>query len=406
MKNIAGNTYLKKNEDQITIDSIPIKKILDLSQTPFMIFLENRIKENLSIFNDVFKSTFSNFEGYYSFKANYLPEICHIIQKERFGAELISLPELNLALSLGFPPNKIILGGPYLPNELIEKCVKEDIKEIIVYDLDDLEPINTIAKLYSKTQNICLRIKSKKFGAKLGISPTQPSIERLKKIMAKSPNIRVTTILSHYTTQMNNFEQYRENIMTLIRFYEILRKNQILIDKINLGGGFPEASIMQKDQLQKVAEQIKLVLLDHNIDFNSIYFEPGRYLVGDSGLFIAKILKKTSDRWIFLDIGNHICPKFAKCSLRFYNVSRINEPHKYKTSIAGIIPSDQDILAKNYFFTKDLMREDKVMILNVGAYCLTFSNRFPYFLPKIYLINGEKILKIFDQDAKRDFFIN
>ncbi|MFX0012180.1 MAG: hypothetical protein ACFE9R_17840, partial [Candidatus Hermodarchaeota archaeon] len=178
MKNIAGNTYLKKNEDQIIIDSIPINKILDLSETPFMIFLENRIKENLRIFNDVFTSTFNNFEGYYSFKANYLPEICRIIQKERFGAELISLPELNLALSLGFPPNKIILGGPYLPNELIQKCVKEDIKEIIVYDLDDLEPINAIAKLYGKTQNICLRIKSKKFGAKLGISPTQPSIER------------------------------------------------------------------------------------------------------------------------------------------------------------------------------------------------------------------------------------
>ena len=405
MKIIAGNTYLKKIEDQFIIDSIPINKILDLSETPFMIFLENRIKENIRIFHDVFKSTFSNFEGYYSFKANYLPEICRIIQKEQFGAELISLPELNLALSLGFPPNKIILGGPYLPNELIQKCVKEGIKEIIVYDLDDLEPINTIAKLYGKTQNICLRIKSKKFGAKLGVSPTQPSIERLKKIIAKSHNIRLTTILSHHTTQMNNFEQYRENVMTLIRFYEVLRKNQILIDKINLGGGFPEASIMQKDQLQKIAEQIKLVLLDHSIDYNSIYFEPGRYLVGDSGLLIAKILKKTSDRWIFLDIGNHICPKFARCSLRFYNISRINEPHKYKTSIAGIIPSDQDVLAKNYFFTKDLIRNDKVMILNVGAYCLTFSNRFPYTLPRIYLINGENVLKIFDQDDKRDFFI-
>ena len=405
MKIIAGNTYLKKIEDQFIIDSIPINKILDLSETPFMIFLENRIKENIRIFHDVFKSTFSNFEGYYSFKANYLPEICRIIQKEQFGAELISLPELNLALSLGFPPNKIILGGPYLPNELIQKCVKEGIKEIIVYDLDDLEPINTTAKFYGKTQNVCLRIKSKKFGAKLGVSPTQPSIERLKKIIAKSHNIRLTTILSHHTTQMNNFEQYRENVMTLIRFYEVLRKNQILIDKINLGGGFPEASIMQKDQLQKIAEQIKLVLLDHSIDYNSIYFEPGRYLVGDSGLLIAKILKKTSDRWIFLDIGNHICPKFARCSLRFYNISRINEPHKYKTSIAGIIPSDQDVLAKNYFFTKDLIRNDKVMILNVGAYCLTFSNRFPYTLPRIYLINGENVLKIFDQDDKRDFFI-
>ncbi|MBA7659241.1 Diaminopimelate decarboxylase [subsurface metagenome] len=126
-------------------------------------------------------------------------------------------------------------------------------------------------------------------------------------------------------------------------------------------------------------------------------------LIGDAGIFLAKIIKVSEDRWIFLDIGNHICPKFAKCSLRFYNASKINEPHKFKTSIAGIVPTDQDVLAKNYFFTKYLKENDIVMVTNVGAYTLTFSNRFPYTLPKIILVKNRTITEIFDPLRNYDF---
>ncbi|MFX1434347.1 MAG: hypothetical protein ACFFB1_11280, partial [Promethearchaeota archaeon] len=108
-------------------------------------------------------------------------------------------------------------------------------------------------------------------------------------------------------------------------------------------------------------------------------------------------------RWIFLDIGNHICPKFAKCSLRFYNASQINSPHKYKTSIGGIIPTDQDVLAKDYFFTKEFNEEEIVLITNVGAYTLTFSNRFPYGLPNIFLVKNKDIEQIFNTVIDHDF---
>ncbi|MFW9949484.1 MAG: hypothetical protein ACFFKA_05100 [Candidatus Thorarchaeota archaeon] len=405
MKIIAGNSFLKKEKDCVFIDLVPINEILSLSETPIMIFLENRIKENIRTFCDTFKSIFPNFEGFYSFKANYLPEICSIIKNEGLGAELIGLPELNLALSLGFKGEKLIVGGPYLPNNLIEKCIMEHIKEIIVYNLDDLNRINEMAKLHNKVQYVCLRIRSNKYASKLGIVYNVNNMNLLNKLLSKCNNIKVTSILSHFTTQMNNFQQYHENLMTLIKFHKNLKDNNVTIDNINLGGGFPEASIMQKDQLQIIAEKIRTNLEAFNITFKSIYFEPGRYIVGDSGLFITTILNQTLDRWIFIDLGNNICPKFAKCSLRFYNISRINEPHKFKTSIAGIVPTDQDVLAKNYFFTKDLINNDKVMVLNVGAYCLTFSNRFPYRLPRIFLINGRKITKIFDQNIQTDFFI-
>jgi diaminopimelate decarboxylase len=204
---------------------------------------------------------------------------------------------------------------------------------------------------------------------------------------------------------MNSVDQFEKNISSLVNNLNLLLKYDINIKNINLGGGFPEATVMHPQKIKDIAQNVKALLAKSDISYNSISFEPGRYFVGDSGMFVTKIVKVNEDRWIFLNIGNHICPKFAKCSLRFYNASQINEPHKYKTSIAGIVPTDQDVLAKNYFFTKNLKEQEFVLVTNTGAYCLTFSNRFPYPLPKIVLVKDKNYITIFDPIIDKDFSI-
>jgi len=385
------------------IGGIEASEIVNKNHTPFMIFFANRVKNNIHSFCRAFQSVFDNFQCFYSFKANFLPDICRIVQSEGVGAELIGLPELKLALKLQFPPEKIIVGGPYLPQELIEKCILENVKEIVVYNVNDVILIDSIAKKHKKVQEICIRVNTQKFGSKLGIDLGEFELTLLKKVQHKYKNVKITTILSHYSTQMNNFEQFKQNLRSVLDKIKILLKAGVRIENINLGGGFPEATIMPEHQLIEIAKKIKLILTDFDIKFKNIYFEPGRYFVGDAGIFIAKVIKVYKDRWIFLNIGNHLCPKFAKASLRFYNVTRINDPHKYKTSIAGIIPTDQDVLAKNYFFTKELEEGDYIMITNVGAYCLTFSTRFPYLLPEISLIEDGNITRIFDPFVHHDF---
>jgi len=406
LKKISGNPYLNKKEGELLIDGILLNDVLKTYTTPLIIFLENRVRNNINTFNKVFKSVFNNFQCFYSFKANFLPEICNIVQSEGLGAELIGLPELKLALKLQFPPDKIIVGGPYLPQDLIEKCVQEKIKEIVVYNMNDLIRINSIAKKSQTIQDICLRINTQKFGSKLGILLNHSNVIKLKRILYESKNLRITTLLSHYSTQMNNFELFEKNVNILLDNAKILFDAGIKIENINLGGGFPEAVIMPENQLRELATRINFLISNFEISFKNIYFEPGRYLVGDAGLLIAKIIKVTDDRWIFLNIGNHICPKFAKSSMRFYNATRIEEPHKFKTSIAGIIPTDQDVLAKNYFFTNDLEEGDFVIITNVGAYNLTFSNRFPYLLPNIILVKDKTATNIFNPLVNRDFSIS
>jgi len=406
MKNISGNPLLQKEGGKIFIDKVHLDEIFNGFKTPLLIFLENRIRTNIKTFLNVFRSEFENFQCFYSFKANFLSEICKIVLSEGIGAEIIGLPELKLALKLGFPSNKIIVGGPYLSKELIESCVKNRVKEIIIYDLDDLKKINLIAKKFNYVQDVCIRVNSQKYKSKLGIQFDENKNSHIKEILNSYQNIKIKSILSHYSTQMNDFRQFKANIKALAYNLKLLSKFGIRIDNINLGGGFPEAIVMPQDQLRNIARKIKVELKQLEINYKNIYFEPGRYFIGDAGLFISKIIKVSEDRWIFLNIGNHICPKFARGSLRFYNASQIDEPHKYKTSIAGIIPTDQDVLAKNYFFTENLRRGDKVLVTNTGAYCLTFSNRFPYLLPKILLVNDNGYKKIFDPKINRDFSLN
>jgi len=392
-----------KEEKSLIIDQISFEEIKKKSSTPFMIFLENRLRENINIFKEVFNSEFNNFQCFYSFKANYLSEICNIVCSEGVGAEVIGLLELNLALKLGFPPGKILVGGPYLPKELIEKSIKNKVLEIIVYNLNDLYKINKIAKNYDIIQNICIRVRSQKFNSRLGIEFNETSILTLKTILNECKHIKISTILSHYTTQMNDTNQFKKNIESLVQNIKKLSSIGIEIENINLGGGFPEAATMKEDRLKKIANFIKNTIENSGIKYKSIYFEPGRYFVGDAGVFIAQIIQVSEDRWIFLNIGNNICPKFARSTLRFYNVSKIYDSHKYKTSIAGIVPTDQDVLAKDYFFTEKNDEGDYVLITNVGAYTITFSNRFPYALPKIFLIKESNIQLIFDPQIDKDF---
>lgn len=406
MKIISGNPFIRTDQGKIKLDNLCLDEILKISDTPFMIILENRIRSNIETFNTVFRTFFGEkYHGFYSFKANFLPEICSIINSESFGAEVISLAELELALRLGFPSDKILAGGPYLNSEFIHKAVQNEVREIVIYNINDLIKVNHAALKHSKVQNICLRINSNKYGSRLGINIDVLNSLKLKKIIEDSKNVKLTTLLSHFSTQMNNFEQFKKNLSAIIKARKTLAKSGIIIDKINLGGGFPEAVIMPKKQLEIIASKLKNLIESVNLKYKEVYFEPGRYLVGDAGIFTAKIINSQSNRWITLNLGTNICPKFARCSLRFYNASSINSAHKFKTSIAGIVPTDQDILVKDYFFTKRINEGDLILITNVGAYTLTFSNRFPYALPPIYKINNSDLVKIFDPQIDRDFSI-
>ena len=227
MRNISGNPLIKKENDTIFFDSVNFNDIIKQYKTPVLILLEKRIRDNIKNFNSIFSSEFSNFQCFYSFKANFLSEICKIVFSEGIGAEIVGIPELKLALKLGFPSDKIIIGGPYISKELIELSIKNQVKEMIIYDINDLEKINLIAQKHNHIQDICIRINSQKYESKLGVNLTEKKISKLRNFVTTCQNIRIKSILSHYSTQMNDIKQFKTNAKIIIHNLKLLHEKDI-----------------------------------------------------------------------------------------------------------------------------------------------------------------------------------
>ena len=75
-------------------------QISNITHDSFYIYNENNLVKNFNEFKKSFKSFYDNVEIAYSFKTNYLPEICKKINDLGGVSEVVSEMELDLALKL------------------------------------------------------------------------------------------------------------------------------------------------------------------------------------------------------------------------------------------------------------------------------------------------------------------
>jgi len=406
---LYGNKFLNIKENELVLDGINVKKLIEKYNTPSFVFLQKKIEDNIKKIIECFSSVFPNSQGFYSTKANYLPEIISTVKNQNFGTEIVGLPELKILKKIEFPFEKVIAGGPYLPNDFLIEIIKTHVKYLVIYDLDDIIRIQEIIQEFGEyTQDILIRIQSQKYTGRLGIVLNEPNLKKLKDLFDKCPNLQYKGILAHRGTQLNSIDDYMKN-------FQLLIENAIKIKKfvgwdtsiLNIGGGFPNADSLKKIQLITILKKFKEILVKNNLDSCSIFYEPGRFIVGDAGFALASVFKYDKiHRTAFLDVGNNYIPKFMKSSLRFYNISKIFESPNKPIDFMGNIPSDQDILVKNYNFTPSIQTGDYILIANVGAYALTWSIRFPYPNPSIILIETDQIKEIHNRNSPNDFSIH
>ena len=79
----------------------------------FYLLDTNQFKNNFRELKDAFSKYYKNFNIAYSYKTNYIPRLCKIINELGGYAEVVSDMEAEIALRLGVLPSKIILNGPY-----------------------------------------------------------------------------------------------------------------------------------------------------------------------------------------------------------------------------------------------------------------------------------------------------
>ncbi len=394
MFNLTQYPHFKSDgEGCLLIENICFKDIVEEFGTPVYVYSTKRIKENCITLRRIFEGYFKN-RIFYSYKANPNSKICSIIHENGIGAEVSSDTELEIALN-NVNPDMIIFNGPHKPLHAIRKAVEYGVNLINADSLEELKTINSVARELRVIQKVGLTLNPGSH-SKIGVFLDEAETAILEEYVKKLNYIRLSALHRHLRTQDFNLNHYTETLTHMSALSNLIRdKTGCEISVFDLGGGLPEAAIIGK-KINEIGSRIKEKL--ENLSLNcEIYFEPGRFIIGDAAILLTKVLniKRIGGRnWIIVDAGSNIISPLSRAHHRFIVANRLLDHYSKEYSIGGPLPASFDVLNRSYCLPERISIGDYIGIINTGAYCNTFSLRFETGEPVSVLIDNGEVTRI------------
>ena len=385
---------------RLTVEKVNFLRIAKKFGTPFYCYSYSKLKENINKFKESFKS----FAPLICFavKSNTNVNLIREIKKFGLGADVVSLGELMIALKAGIKPNKIVFSGVGKTSSELNFAINKKILLINAESLSEIMEINRIAKLKNKKVRVGVRLnpntdaktlnqistgkKENKFGV------NKNTFHKIVEFCNSSKNIDLKCLSVHIGSQILDHKPYGKMLKAVSH---ILEKTNHQFEFIDLGGGMgiKYSQTNKKLNYKKYNTAINNFLKKHKV---KIIFEPGRSIIGNTGILISKVIYiKDSGRkeFIILDaaMNDLMRPALYGATHRTLPVIKSNKILNKTYEFVGPICESTDKFITLKKFQK-LEEKDLIAICDVGAYGMSLSSNYNLRPKPIeLLIKGSKI---------------
>jgi len=373
--------------------------------TPLYVYDANQIESKYKLIK---KSFFyiENLKINYACKANTNISILKFFKKLGSGLDTVSIQEVEIGLKAGFSPKEII----YTPNGVSLSEIKKAIKAGVLINIDNLSLLEQIGH---ENPNFPIGIRitpyimgggNKKISvghinSKFGISYYQlPHIKRI----VENTGIKVEGIHMHTGSDIIDLEVFLQVADILLNVASSFNE----LKYIDFGSGFnvPYHKNDTKTDLDMLGVffQKKISRVCKNIQ---IFFEPGKFLVSESGFFIVKVnVIKHTTYTVFacVDSGfNHfIRPMFYDSYHQIDNISNPSGKLRFYTVVGYICESDTFCVNIKI---NEIREGDLLCFRNVGAYCFSMSSNYnSRYRPSEVIISNNKYFLIRRRENMQD----
>lgn len=368
-------------------------RYLEFSQaleTPNIVINLQTIKMNFIKLRDSFPYA----HIYYAVKANPGAPVLKLLDTLGSNFDIASRYELDHVLSLGISPDRLSYGNTIKKAKDIEYFYKKGVRMFATDSKDDLKNLAQ----YAPGSRVYVRILvensvtadwplSRKFGCH-----SDMAYDLI--VMAKQMGLTPYGISFHVGSQQRDIGQWNDAIAkTKYLFTSLEEEEGIKLSMINMGGGFPAHYITPTNELTDYAGEITRYLHDDFADdVPMIVLEPGRSLVGDSGILTSEVVlisRKNNtalSRWVYQDTGlfNGLIETINE-SIKYPVITTKDEEgaREGEVILAGPTCDSMDIMYENekYKLPLTLTEGDKLYWLSTGAYTSTYAsvgfNGFP-----------------------------
>lgn len=353
------------------------------------IFIDLRtIKKNFLQLKDLFPYAYI----YYAVKSNPGVPVIKLLRDLGSNFDIASRYELDMVLDLGVSPDKLSYGNTIKKAADIKYFYEKGVR---MFATDSKEDLKNIAR-EAPGSRIYVRILvenassadwplSRKFGC-------HPDMAYDLLVLARDLGLTPYGISFHPGSQQRDIGSWNDAIAKTKYLFESLEDEEnIKLSMINMGGGFPAHYIQPTNELKDYASEIYRYLHDDfGEDIPGIILEPGRSLVGDSGILTSEVVlisRKNNTalhRWVYLDTGkfNGLIETLEE-SIKYPVITEKDGGREGEVILAGPTCDSADIMYEDtkYRLPVDLKIGDKVYWLSTGAYTSTYAsvefNGFP-----------------------------
>ncbi len=366
------------------VDNTSIKSIAKNNITPFYIYSYKKIKNNFENFSNYFKKI--NPIVCFSVKSNSNVSLISELRKLGSGADVVSEGELLKALKAKIKPNKIVFSGVGKTENELKLAIRKRLLLINIESESEAKLINKISKRMNCITPIGIRINpgvdantiskisTGKIDSKFGLPKS--NFLSFCKTAKNFKNIKIKAISVHIGSQITSVGPYKKTLDVL---FKIIKLSKINFEYVDLGGGFgiPYQSNEKKINIRKYSNLVKKFQKKLNC---KIIFEPGRFIVGNAGTLISKIVfikKNGKKNFIIIDAGMNDFMRPALYNARHNIIPVLKLKRRINGNVEFVGPicesTDTFLKYKNFSF---VMENGLVAITNVGAYGSTLSSNY------------------------------
>ncbi len=378
------NDFIFK-ENELYCEDVPVRKIASEVGTPLYLYSLATLKRHFNVFDESSKAL--NSIVCYSVKANSNISLLHFLFKMGWGADIVSGGELFRAIKAGVDTRKVVYSGVGKTESEIEFALEADILMFNAESLSEVFLIDRTAGRLNKKARISFRVnpdvdpkthpyistglKKNKFG--INIKQAVQAYETA----AKLPNIDIVGLDCHIGSQLTEISPFNDALKIIKELlFKIIAKGMD-IKYLDLGGGL---GITYENEMpphpSTYINSVKKILEGYK---GQVIFEPGRLIVGNSGILVAKVVynKNTgSKNFIITDGGMNdlIRPALYEAYHEIVPVLKREGP-RLKVDIVGPICESADFFGKDRVLNP-VEEGDFIAVFSAGAYGFSMSSNY------------------------------
>ncbi len=370
--------------DELCIESVSLNLIAQEYGTPCYVYSQSAITTAYQEFNAAFAE--QDHLICYAVKANSNIAILNLLARLGSGFDIVSGGELQRVIKASGDPQKTVFSGVGKQIEEMREALAADILCFNVESEAELMVLNQLAGKMGKIAPVSLRVnpdvdakthpyistglKENKFGVPAG------EAERIYQSRQQFPHIRFTGLDCHIGSQLTELAPFTQASEKMLHLLDRLEKQGLQIEHLDLGGGL--GIRYAEETPPTIKAYVSALCTSTHQRKKRILIEPGRSLVGNSGLLLTQVmyLKHTPDRnFAIVDAAMNDLLRPALYNAYHEILPVVTNSKATKNyQVVGPICETGDFLGHDRKLS--LSNGDLLAVMSTGAYGMSMSSNY------------------------------